>query len=75
MERYGAKSIDKGTLLQAGYMQRPATVPKRQVEIEQLCVSVFHPQIQYSLVGAGSTALSLGLVGVAKATCSFQPPN
>lgn len=47
----------------------PAIVPIRQVEIEQLCVSVFFihgPNILWA--GAGNAVHSQGLVWVAKAT-------
>lgn len=44
-------TIGKHMLLQVGDKERPTIVPKRQDETKQLCVCVFHLQIQYSLGG------------------------
>lgn len=41
MERCGAKSVDKGVLLQTGDKEHPTIVPIWWIEIEQPCVPVF----------------------------------
>ena len=67
MESCGAKGIDKGRLLQAGDKQSPAIVPKKQVEIEQLCVSTFFIHgFKGIWVGAGGKAVPGALGKVAK---------
>ena len=62
-------SAGKGTLAEVDWGS-PEVEPIRQIKIEQLCVCVFHPWIQFSRqdLVAGFCSLSWG--GIAKATCN-----